>query len=236
MGTLLAATVCSWVFHRHLPLAAALPIASMLWIVIGAGAMTLAMCASGDFGAAKKMLQLQPHRLVIATMCVAVGEYGIRDIAMPLMWLSLPAAVAIHRHFVTTELRSPRRAGFRPMDRQAWLHVAKVIVTASDTVSVVRIATGAPGAAAIVAKAQTGCDAIGATGDGGLAILLPDCPPTQGDAFARRLRIVMVHHGIDCTIAAASKPRDGQGVEDLLAVLEAELVAREASRRSASSS
>ena len=235
MGTLLAATVCSWVFHRHLPLAAALSLASALWVVIGAGAMTLAMCASGDFGAAKKMLQLQPHRMVLATMCIAVGEYGIRDIAMPLMWLSLPAAVAIHRHFVTAELHSSHRAGFVPMDRQAWLHVAKVIVEASDTLSVVRVATADPEAAAIVAKAQTGCDAIGATGDGGLAILLPDCPPAQGDAFARRLRIVMAHHGIDCTLAAASKPRDGQDLDDLLAVLEAELVTREASRRSASS-
>lgn len=235
MGTLLSATVCSWIFHRHLPLVAALPLAGVLWVVIGAGATTLAMCASGDFGAAKEMLHFQPHKMVLATMCVAVGEYGIRDIAMPLMWLSLPAAVAIHRYFVTAELRTPPGAGFVPMDRQAWLHVAKVIVDASDTVSVVRVATTDPEAAAIVAKAQTGCDAIGATGNGGLAILLPDCPPAQGDAFARRLRIVMAHHGIDCTIAAASKPRDGQGLEDLLAVLEAEMVTREASRRSASS-
>jgi len=169
-------------------------------------------------------------------MCVAVGEYGIRDIAMPLMWLSLPAAVAIHRYFVTAELRTSHKPGFVPMDRQAWLHVAKVIVDASDTVTVVRVTAAAdPEAATIVAKAQTGCDAIGATGDGGLAILLPDCPPAQGDAFARRLRIVMAHHGIDCTLAAASKPRDGQALEDLLAVLEAELVTREASKRSASS-
>jgi len=235
MGTLLAATVCSWVFHRSLPLAVTLAVASVLWGVIGAGATTLAMCASGDFDAAKKMLQLQPHRMVLATMCVAVGEYGIRDIAMPLMWLSLPAAVAIHRYFVTTELRTSDRVGFVPMDQHAWLHVAKVVLDASDTVSVVRVTASDPEAAAIVAKAQTGCDAIGSTGDGGLAILLPDCPPTQGDAFARRLRIVMAHHGIDCTLAAASKPRDGLALEDLLAVLEAELVTREASKRSAGS-
>jgi hypothetical protein len=76
---------------------------------------------------------------------------------------------------------------------------------------------------------QAGCDAIGSYGDGrGLAILLPDCPPQNADALARRLRSAMLVRKVPCSIAAAAKPRDGRRLDDLLAVSEAELVAREA--------
>ena len=234
-GTVLGTTACSSAFRLDLPLAATLALASVLWVLIGAGGPTLAMCASGDLRAARKMLHLRTHRMVFATMLVAVCEYALSGIAMPLMWLSLPAAVVIQRHFVNVELRS-REPHLAPMDSHAWLHVAEVIVEASDTVSVVRINTDDQQAARMIAMLQAGCDAIGTTGNGGLAILLPDCPPAQGDALARRLRIAMTHHQVDCSIAAVSKPRDGQVLEELLAVSEAELVARDASRRSASSS
>jgi hypothetical protein len=124
----------------------------------------------------------------------------------------------------------------RPMDEQAWLHIAKVIVEASVTVTVLRIDAADSQTARMVAMMQGGCDAIGTYPHGGLAILLPDCPPANGDALARRLRIAMKHHKVDCNIASASKSRDGQSVDDLLAVCEAELViSREASRRSANS-
>jgi hypothetical protein len=157
-------------------------------------------------------------------MAVAVGEYAVYRTGLPLLlWLSLPAAVGIQRYFTTMELRS-RRPNMAPMDSEVWLHVAKVIVDASDTVTVLRIDTADPQAAQLVAMMQGGCDAIGRYPDGGLAILLPDCPPAQGDAIARRLRIAMDYHKVPCGVAAASKPRDGLGLNSLLAVSEAELV------------
>jgi hypothetical protein len=236
MASILAATVASWVFRHHLPLIGVLLAAATVWIVIGAGATGLAMCASGQFDAAKLMLHPRTHHLEVTTMAAAIGEYAAYTMGLPLLiWLSLPVAVCIQRYFTTAELRS-REIDARPMVDEAWMHVAKVIVEAAETVSVLRIDTADPQTARTVAMMQGGCDAIGTYPAGGLAILLPDCPPPQADALARRLRIAMQLHKVDCHIASAAKPRDGQVLDDLLAVSEAELViSREASRRSANS-
>jgi hypothetical protein len=237
LASVLAATVASWTIRHHLPLVEALPLAAAAWLATGAGATILAMCASGQFGAVRRMLHFQSHRLEITTMAVAVGEYAAYRAGLPLLiWLSLPIAVGIQRYFTAMELRS-REPDAAPMDRDVWLHVAKVIVDASDTVSVLRIDTADPQAAQMIAMMQGGCDAIGRYPDGGLAILLPDCPPAQGDAIARRLRIAMGYHKVPCNIASASKPRDGQVLNSLLAVSEAELVlSNEAAKRPASPS
>lgn len=236
MTQVLAATATSEALRLGLSAWGALPIAAVTWITVGPALTIVAMCASGQFGAAKAMLHPRLYRLEIITMAVAIAEYSVYKAGFPLlMWLSLPAAVVIQRYFTTAELRS-RELGARPMDEQAWLHVAKVVVEATVTASVLRIDTSDPQTARMVAMMQGGCDAIGTYADGGLAILLPDCPPAQGDALARRLRIAMKLHKVECNIAAASKPRDGQVLDDLLAVSEAMLVlSREASRRSASS-
>lgn len=236
MTTVLGATATSEALRLDLPVWDALPIAAGVWLAVGPGLTILAMCASGQFGAAKAMLHPRTYRLEVVTMAVAIAEYTSYIAGFPLLiWLSLPVAVVIQRYFTTTELRA-REVGARPMDEQAWLHVAKVVVEATVTTSVLRIDTADPQTARTVAMMQGGCDAIGTYADGGLAILLPDCPPAQGDALARRLRIAMKLHKVECNIAAASKPRDGQVLDDLLAVSEAMLVlSREASRRSASS-
>ncbi len=236
MASVLAATVTSWVVRQHLPAAVALPAAAGVWVAVGAGATMLAMCASGQFGAARAMLHLRPHRLEVATMAVALGEYAMYSLGFPLLiWLSLPAAVGIQRYFTTAELQE-REVDAEPMGPEAWLLVARVIVDASATASVLRIDAQDPQVARTVAMLQGGCDAIGTYPDGGLAVLLLDCPPEQADALARRLRIAMKLHKVQCGVASASKPRDGHTVEDLLAVCEAELVlSTEASRRSANS-
>ncbi len=235
MVSVLATTAASSLLQLHLPLAAALAAAAGAWLLIEGGATGLVLLASGQFGAAKAMVHFQTYRLEAVTMAVAGAEYATHWIGLPLIWLSLPAAVVIQRYFTTTELHA-RELGARPMDEQAWLHVAKVVVEATVTVSVLRIDTSDPQTARTVAMMQGGCDAIGTYADGGLAVLLPDCPPAQGDALARRLRIAMKLHKVDCNIAAAAKPRDGQALDDLLAVSEAMLVlSREASRRSANS-
>jgi hypothetical protein len=194
------------------------------------------MCASGQLRAAKSMLHLDAYRLEALTMAVAIAEYAVHQAGLPLIWLSLPAAVVIQRLFTKEELRA-RGSLAPPMNDQAWLHVARVVVEASVAVTVLRIHASDTAAACVVAMMQGGCDAIGAYPPSGLAILLPDCPPANGDVLSRRLRIAMKHHKVDCRLVSASKPRDGQVLDDLLAVCEAELVvSREASNRSASSS
>jgi hypothetical protein len=100
---------------------------------------------------------------------------------------------------------------------------------------VLRIDTADPQAAGLVAMMQGGCDAIGHFPSGGLAVLLLDCPPAQGDSLARRLRLALRHHRVEAQVASASAPRDGRTVQDLLTLCEAELVLlREAARRSTS--
>jgi len=233
----LAATVASWLFRRHHALAVALPEAAAAWVMVGAGALVLAMCASGQFDAAKTMLQPKTYRIEAAAMAIAAVEFAIHQIlGSPLLWLSLPAAVLLQRYFTSSELHQ-REPEAGPIGKDAWAHIARVIVGASEAVTVLRVDGADADAMRTVAKLQGGCDAIGAYPGGGLAILLMDCPPKQGDAIARRLRIAMRLHKVDCHIASASKPRDGQVVDDLLAVCEAELVvSSEASRRSAKSS
>jgi uncharacterized membrane protein len=237
MASVLSATLASEALHSfQLPVVAELAIAATAWLAIAAGLTILAMCASGQFGAAKAMLHPRVYRLEVMTMAVAVGEYATFRVGMPLLvWLSLPIAVGIQRYFTRIELQA-REVGSRPMLIEAWLHVARVVVEESQTVSIVRLGTADPVTARTVAMMQGGCDAIGEYTDGGLAILLLDCPPANGDALARRLRIAMDYHNVECHVASASKPRDGYVLEDLLAVAEAELVlSSEASRRSASS-
>ena len=183
------------------------------------------------------MLHGKAHYLEVTTMAVALVEYASYQVfGLALIWLSLPAAVLIQRCFTTVELRS-RNVDAQPMDPESWLHIAKVIVAAAETVSVLRIDAADAQAARTVAMLQGGCDAIGGYPDGGLAVLLLDCPSTQADALARRLRMAMQLHKVECNIASASKPRDGLVADDLLAVCEAELVvSRAASRRPADTS
>lgn len=237
MVTLLSATVASAIFRvKGLPPTPALFAAAGVWLAVSVGAVMLAMLASGQLEAMKHIAQPKTHTLEFITMGLAIGEYGLQRAGLvPLIWLSLPAAVLLLRRSTHAQLQS-REASARPMDEQAWLMVGRVVAEASVTVSVLRIDTADPKLARTVAMMQGGCDAIGSYANG-LAILLPDCPPAQGDALARRLRTAMEYHKIACTIVSASKPRDGQVLDDLLDVAERELVlsAIEASRCAADS-
>jgi hypothetical protein len=222
----LAATACSVLTRLAMPAGAGLASAVGAWLVVGVGLIVLAMCAGGQFEGIRPMLQLRTHDMEFLTIGVAMAEYGLHALQLPLLWLSVPLVVLLQRHYAQAELRDrPDRL----MREEAWLHVAQVVVEASDTVSIVRIDSADPAAARTVAMMQAGCDAIGSYGDGrGLAILLPDCPPQNADALARRLRSAMLVRKVPCSIAAAAKPRDGRRLDDLLAVSEAEMVAREA--------
>jgi hypothetical protein len=59
-------------------------------------------------------------------------------------------------------------------------------------------------------------------------MLLVDCPSLSAEALAARLRMALRTKGVDGKVAAAGKPRDGYRLNDLLAICEAELVARDA--------
>jgi hypothetical protein len=61
-----------------------------------------------------------------------------------------------------------------------------------------------------------------------LAILLANCPGTNAESLAVRMRAALSQHGIAAQVAVAAKPRDGQSLADLLAVTEAELITRAA--------
>ena len=213
----------------RLPVLARLPLAAAAWLGVSIAVISLAMAASGRTDGVRVMLQPRTHSLELVTVGLAVAEYALYAAGLPsLIWLSLPVAVAVQRWFTHTELRRWDRPS-RLMAEEAWLHVAQVVVAASVTTSIVRIDSPDPAAARAAAMMQAGCDAIGSYGAGrGLAILLPDCPPQNGDALARRLRAAMRARRVPCHIAAAAKPQDGQSLGDLLAICEAEIVAREA--------
>lgn len=224
----LAAMAASMVVRSDLPLFAGLALAVAGWLLVGLCMIMLAMYAAGELSGIPAVLSLPTYRLELLTVAVALAEYGLHAATLPLLWLSLPVAVLIQRRFTQAEARRWARPD-RLMREEAWLHVARAVVEASDTASIVRIDSADPAAARTLAMMQAGCDAIGSYGDGrGLAILLPDCPPQNADALARRLRSALRVRKVACNIAAAAKPRDGQLLDDLLAVSEAELVTRDA--------
>lgn len=233
-ASVLAAMAASFAFHNDQSLGVALVLAGSAWLVTDYGLLAIAILAAGQIDDVKRMLTPRTYYLELTTMMVAVGGYLIGSVELPLIWLSLPAAVAIQRYFVNVELRAHEPAA-RPITSEAWLQIATVIIEASDATTVLRIDTADPQAAGMVAMMQGGCDAIGHYPDGGLAVLLLDCPPVQGDSLARRLRLALNHHKIEAYVAAASAPRDGRTLQDLLTLCEAELVLlREAARRSTS--
>ena len=233
-ASVLAAMAASFAFHNGPSLGASLVLAASAWLATGYGLLALAMLAAGQIDDVRRMLRPRTYYLELTTMTVAVGGYLVGSVELPLIWLSLPAAVAIQRYFVTVELRNGQ-PDERPYSAEGWLEISKVVIEVRDATTVLRIDTADPQAASVVAMMQGGCDAIGHYPDGGLAVLLLDCPPVQGDSLTRRLRLALNHHKIAAHVAAASAPRDGRTLQDLLTVCEAELVLlREAARRSAS--
>jgi hypothetical protein len=154
---------------------------------------------------------------------------------IPLLWLTLPLVIGIQRLEMRSESRNATEGLAAPMTEKVWGTVAREVVRACTTASVLRLDSDDPAAARAIAQLQAGCDAIGAVGASGLVILLADCPGPNADSLALRLRSALASGGVQANVAVAAKPRDGQVLEDLLAVTEAELITREAATRSARS-
>jgi ABC-type multidrug transport system fused ATPase/permease subunit len=189
-----------------------------------------AMLAARERSAARGLLQPGLYRAEICCLAIAVCVVVLVDVRLGmLVWLSLPAAIGLQRIVTRSRLQHVvEDAQLRPMAEEAWFIAATEVVAALPVVSIIRITTTDPVAVSAVAQMQAGCDAIGYLGADGLGMLLVDCPSLSAEALAARLRMALRKKGVEGKVAAAGKPRDGYRLNDLLAICEAELVARDA--------
>jgi hypothetical protein len=222
------------VMHSALPLAVRIAGGGLAYLATDVILVSAVVISKDHISSFRSMLSPKELAIEFATLAVATTAALMSKAGVPLIWLSLPAAMAIQRVAFRNEIRRDDSAP-RPMTEKVWMAVSREVVHACATASVMRVDTSDPRTAATVAQLQAGCDAIGTVGHTGLAILLADCPGTNADSLALRLRSALVTNGVVAHVAVAAKPRDGQCLEDLLAVSEAELITRDAATRSARS-
>ncbi|MGI8668115.1 MAG: hypothetical protein ACR2N4_19145 [Jatrophihabitans sp.] len=230
-AVILAAVVANRVMELPVPVAARLAIAAPTYLVVNVSIVALAALASGKMSGLSFFLSPRIHLNEIVTISVGVAEAAMRFSHIPLIWLSLPAAIGIQRLAMRSEVKRTEEQVRKPMTEKVWTMVSREVVKACATVSIVRVDTDDPVAVGGLARMQAGCDAIGTVGKSGLAILLVDCPGNNADSLALRLRSTLLQAKIAGSVAVAAKPRDGQSLEDLLAITEAELITRSAVNR-----
>jgi hypothetical protein len=228
-GAILAAAAANACMALAVPDPLALALAAAGYMLVGVAAVALAMVSAGQYKSLSLLVKAETHKLEILTIGLATAQVELINLHVPLAWLSLPAAIVIQRWAVQSDLHVADDT-IRPMTEAAWLTVAREVVAACPVTAIMRIDTTEPAAVGLVARMQVGCDAIGAMGKLGLAILLADCPGTNAEALAVRMRTALSQHGIPALVAVAAKPRDGQSSADLLAVCEAELITRAAAQ------
>jgi hypothetical protein len=226
LATIVAHLTVSSALSPWLGIAVAVPVYS----AVGTVAVGAAMLATGERSAARGFLHPGPYRAEVGCLAIAVGIVLLVDVRLGmLVWLSLPAAIGLQRIVTRSRLQHVvEDAQLRPMAEEAWFIAATEVVAALPVVSIIRITTTDPIAVSAVAQMQAGCDAIGYLGADGLGMLLVDCPSLSAEALATRLRMALRKKGVEGKVAAAGKPRDGYRLNDLLAICEAELVARDA--------
>lgn len=235
-AVLIAAAAAHWCSDLALPYQLGTLVGVVAYISLCQGAVGLAMLAVGQRSEVAAFLVPATHGVELATITIAMGATGLLHSPWPAMaWLSLPATIVLQRQAVRTDLRAMAEPGSRPMNQDAWLLIAREVIAACPVGAVMRVDTTDPVAVNYLARVQAGCDAIGMAGTTGLAVLLTECPGPNADALAVRLRSVLHRQGIPAQVAVAAKPRDGQSLDDLLAVSEAELIARVAATRVARS-
>lgn len=232
---ILAAVVTHQVIHSRGNFALLLVIAGVAYMATGLLFVCLAVAINGPVANLKQFLKLEGHLNELVTLGVGAAQVLLAELHIPLLWLSLPAVIGIQRYAMRSESRNAADGLTAPMTERVWGTVAREVVRACTTAAVLRLDTDDPAAARAVAQMQAGCDAIGAVGASGLVILLADCPGPNADSLALRLRSALSGANVTANVAVAAKPRDGQVLEDLLAVTEAELITREAATRSAKS-
>jgi hypothetical protein len=215
-------------FGYQLPLLTA----AIAYMTVGVASVMLAQLAVGHREGWSQFLRWDAHRIEFSTVAIGLVDVALLNSHLQaLAWLSLPATLALQRYTVRRDLRALEDPKLTPMRQQAWLTVAQEVVRACPVSAIMRIETTDPAAVSYLARIKAGCDAIGAAGDSGVAILLTDCPGPNAEALADRMRSVLRREGITAQVAVAAKPRDGQTLADLLAVSEAELITRSAAAR-----
>ncbi len=225
-----------WCSRLPLPCQLGTLVGVAAYVTLCPAAIGLAMLAVGSRSEVAAYLQPRTHRIELSTIAIAIAETGLLHSPWPAMaWLSLPATIVLQRQAVRSDLRAIDEPGAHPMNQDAWLLIAREVIAACSVGAVMRVDTADPIAVNYLARVQAGCDAIGMAGNSGLAVLLTECPGPNADALAVRLRSVLHRQGIAAQVAVAAKPRDGQSLDDLLAVSEAELIARVAATRVARS-
>jgi diguanylate cyclase len=212
-----------------------LSVAASVYIFANVLLVGIAATMASGLSAAKVFLRPRSHINEIRTVMIGGAGAVLWLVHIPLLWLTLPLVIGIQRLEMRSESRNATEGLAAPMTEKVWGTVAREVVRACTTASVLRLDSDDPAAARAIAQLQAGCDAIGAVGASGLVILLADCPGPNADSLALRLRSALASGGVQANVAVAAKPRDGQVLEDLLAVTEAELITREAATRSARS-
>jgi hypothetical protein len=235
-STILAAAGARFSLTLDLPRQVALLMAAATYTAVCVLVIALAVSFSGQYRALRVYLEPRSYALDGWTAAIALAQVELYDVHWPLLWLSLPATIALQRWTVRADMQAAAaETGHRPMSEDAWRIAAIEIVAALPVVSILRVTTDDPLAVHAVAQMQAGCDAVGQVGDSGLAILLVDCPELNADALAGRLRAALRYSRVSASVAVAVKPRDGDSLHDLWIAAEAELITREAARRSATS-
>jgi hypothetical protein len=213
---------------------APLLIAAVVYLVVGIVPVILAQYAVGQRRGFSRYLRWDIHRIEVYTISIGIGEVLLIQADLQAwVWLSLPLAIFLQRWTIRSEIRTIDSPVTLPMAEQAWLAVSREVIRACPVGAIMRIQTTDPAAASYLAKIKAGCDAVGMTGRSGLAVLLTQCPSRNADALAERMRAILQAEGIVAQVAVAAKPRDGECLDDLLAVSEAELIARTAASRPA---
>jgi hypothetical protein len=231
-GTILAATGTRLSLTLGLPRHVAMPVAATTYTAISVLVIAAAVASSGQFRALRGYLQAKTYTLDGLTAAIALAQVELHDLHLPLLWLSLPATIAVQRWTMRSDLQAAATdSGIKPMSEEAWRVAAREVVAALPVVSILRVTTDNPLAARVIAQMQIGGDAVGLVGDDGLAVMLLECPEVSADALASRVRRALSLGGVAASVAAATKPRDGLSMQALWAVCEAELITREAAGR-----
>ena len=217
-----------------LPYAFGLVAAAPSYVVVSITCVILAMLSVHQPTGYRGLFRPKAHLVELFSITVAIVQVQLIHLQWGmLIWLSLPAAVLMQRYTTRAKLRLTADDSVAlPMGEESWLIAATEVIAALPVVSIMRVNTASPTAASAVAQMQAGCDAIGYAGNAGLAVLLVDCPDRNAEALAARLRTALRRANVQASVATAAKPRDGYSLDDLLAVCEAELIAREAANRS----
>lgn len=235
-AVVLGACLVHEILIQHAPFALLVLAAAAAYLIIGPLMICFAVITSSTLSAGWAFLKSSNQRNELITVTLGLAQILLWRMDVPLLWLSLPAVIGIQRWALRSEsVRKVDNALPPVMTEKVWGTVAREVIRACTTASIIRVDTDDPAAARSIAQMQAGCDALGAVGASGLAVLLADCPGANAESLALRLRSALASGGVGASVAVAAKPRDGQLLEDLLAVAEAELITRDAATRSAKS-